>query len=103
MVGAMIFGKRSKQVVGLDIGSSAIKLVELKKKGSDFIVEKMGFSALSSEAIVDGAVMDATMVVDTIGGLVNRLGIKNPSFGISISGHAVIIKRITLPVMSEDE
>ncbi len=99
----MIFGKRSKHIVGLDIGSSAIKLVELKKKGGEFHVEKLGFSTLSSEAIVDGAVMDATLVVDTIANLISRLGVKNPNFGISISGHAVIIKRITLPVMSEDE
>ena len=99
----MIFGKRNKQIVGLDIGSSAIKLVELKKKGGEYVIEKLGFSPLSLEAIVDGAVMDATMVVDTIGGLINRLGVKNPNFGISVSGHAVIIKRITLPVMSMDE
>jgi type IV pilus assembly protein PilM len=99
----MIFGKRNKQIVGLDIGSSAIKLVELKKKGGEYVIEKLGFSPLSLEAIVDGAVMDATMVVDTIGGLINRLGAKNPNFGISVSGHAVIIKRITLPVMSMDE
>lgn len=98
-----IFGKRSKNIVGVDIGSSSIKVLELRKKGDEFYAEKIGFSPLSSEAIVEGAIMDAAMVVETISGLLNQLNIKNPNVGISISGHSVIIKKISLPIMSQEE
>lgn len=98
-----IFGKRSKNIVGVDIGSSSIKILELRKKGDEFYAEKIGFSPLSSEAIVEGAIMDAAMVVETISGLLNQLNIKNPNVGISISGHSVIIKKISLPIMSQEE
>ncbi len=98
-----IFGKKSKNIVGLDIGSSSIKVLELKKKGGEYFAEKIGFSPLLSEAIVDGAIMDAALVVETISGLITQLNIKNPNVGISISGHSVIIKKITVPIMSAEE
>lgn len=98
-----LFGKRSKNIVGVDIGSSSIKILELRKRGDGFYAEKIGFSPLSSEAIVEGAIMDASIVVETISGLLNQLNIKNPNVGISISGHSVIIKKISLPIMSQEE
>ncbi len=98
----MLFGK-TKSIVGLDIGSSAIKLVELKKTKDSFRLLKAGIEPISSEAIVDGAIMDSSLVVQTIERLVNTLGVKNTSFGVSLSGHSVIVKRISLPAMSEAE
>lgn len=98
-----IFGKKSKNIVGLDIGSSSIKILELKKKGDDYFAEKIGYSSVSHEAIVEGAIMDAALVVETISGLLSQLNIKNQNVGISISGHSVIIKKITLPIMSPEE
>ena len=63
----MVFFSKSKNVVGLDIGTSAIKLVELKeKKGGNYSLVKLGQERLSPEAIVDGSIMDSSMVVDTI-------------------------------------
>ena len=62
-----MFFSKSKNVVGLDIGSSAIKLVELKdKKGGNYSLVKLGAECLSPEAIVDGSIMDSSMVVETI-------------------------------------
>lgn len=98
-----IFGKRSKNIVGLDIGSSSIKILELKRKGDEYFAEKIGYSTISHEAIVEGAIMDAALVVETIAGLLNQLNVKNPNVGISISGHSVIIKKISLPIMSQEE
>lgn len=99
-----LFGKRSKQVVGCDIGSSSIKLVELKPlKGGDFELVRAAIEELSPEAIVDGAVMDSSLVVETLGRLISENGVKNPNFGTAVSGHSVIIKKIQLPSMSEAE
>ncbi len=99
----MIFSK-SKNVVGLDIGSSAIKLVELKeKKGGTYSLVKLGLERLSPEAIVDGSIMDSSMVVETITKLNNEKQIKNSNYATSLSGHSVIIKKISLPAMSPEE
>lgn len=99
----MLF-RKSKNLVGLDIGSSAIKLVELRDaKGGGFRLVKTGLETLSPEAIVDGAIMDASLVVDTVNRIVSSLGIRNNEFGTSLSGHSVIIKKISLPTMSAEE
>jgi len=99
-----VFFSKPKNVVGLDIGSSAIKLVELKeKKGGTFQLVKMGVERLSPEAIVDGSIMDSSMVVETISRLNSEKGVKNSNYATSLSGHSVIIKKISLPAMSADE
>ena len=99
-----MFFSKSKNVVGLDVGSSAIKLVELKeKKGGQFQLVKIGLEPLSPEAIVDGSIMDSSLVVETIQRLNASQGIKNSSYATSLSGHSVIIKKITLPAMSGEE
>jgi len=99
-----VFFSKSKNLVGLDIGSSAIKLVELKeKKGGTFQLVKLGLERLSPEAIVDGSIMDSSMVVETIQKLNADQSVKNSNYATSLSGHSVIIKKITLPAMSAEE
>jgi type IV pilus assembly protein PilM len=100
----MLFG-RSRNLVGLDIGDSSIKIVELKDlgRGRGFELAKMGWEPLSQEAIVDGAIMDAQLVIETIQRLVQRLRIRTQQVSTALSGHSVIVKRISLPVMSEAE
>ncbi|MCU1229499.1 MAG: Competence protein [Acidobacteria bacterium] len=99
-----MFFSKSKNVVGLDIGSSAVKLVELKeKKGGTFQLVKLGIERLSPEAIVDGSIMDSSLVVETIQRLNTEQVVKNSNYATSLSGHSVIIKKITLPAMSPEE
>jgi len=99
-----VFGKRKKQVVGCDVGSSAIKLVELKPlKNGEFQLHVAAVAELSPEAIVDGAIMDSSLVVEAVSRLISENGVKNQSFGGSLSGHSVIIKKIQLPTMELDE
>jgi type IV pilus assembly protein PilM len=95
---------RPKGIVGLDIGSSAIKLVELReRRPGDFQLQRLGIAPLSPEAIVDGSIMDSSLVVDAILKLNQQTGVKNPSFGTSLSGHSVIIKKISVPAMAPEE
>ena len=99
----MLFG-RSKEVVGLDIGSSAVKLVELKeRRGGEYTLQRVGLEQLSPEAIVDGSIMDSSLVVDAINRLAEEAGVRSTNFATSLSGHAVIIKKIQVPAMSEEE
>ncbi len=99
-----MFFSRAKGVVGLDIGSSAVKLVELKeRKAGEYQLIRLGIEPLSPEAIVDGSIMDSSLVVDAIQKLNQETKTKTANYATSLSGHSVIIKKIQLPAMSPDE
>lgn len=99
----MLF-RKAKNLVGLDIGSAAVKLVELKEgKEGKFQLVRAGMESLSPEAIVDGAIMDSSLVVETISRLLSSAGTKNANVAVSVSGHSVIVKKIALPSMPEEE
>jgi type IV pilus assembly protein PilM len=98
-----MFG-RSKAVVGLDIGSSAVKAVELKPVGKGFRVAAFGSEPVPQDAIVDGAIIDAGAVAESIRRVFeNNKAFKAKDVCASLSGNAVIVKKITLPVMTESE
>jgi type IV pilus assembly protein PilM len=99
-----VFGKRKRQVVGCDVGSSSIKIVELKPlKNDEYQLLHAAIANLSPEAIVDGAIMDSSLVVEALSRLIADNNIRNPNFGGSLSGHSVIIKKIQLPSMTDSE
>ncbi len=93
----------SKGVVGLDVGSFAVKMVELSERKGKFSLRTLGLEPLSPEAIVDGSIMDSSLVVDAIQKLATDHRIRNPNFATSLSGHSVIIKKIELPAMEPEE
>ncbi|MCJ7640818.1 MAG: pilus assembly protein PilM [Desulfobacterales bacterium] len=97
----MAWGKK-KNVIGLDIGSSSIKIVELRETKDGFKLQHLGISPLPPEAIVDGALMDSVTIIDTIRDLVTSTS-KTRDVVTSVSGHSVIVKKITLPFMTETE
>jgi type IV pilus assembly protein PilM len=100
-----LFGKK-KGLVGVDIGSSAVKAVELKiggKGGEEFQLLNIGVEPLPPEAIVDGAIMDSGAVIDGIQRLFQDNKIKTPDVATGVSGNAVIVKKISLPQMSAEE
>jgi len=97
-----VFG-RAKSLVGLDIGSSAIKAVELKPAGKSYKVSAFGSEPVPPDSIVDGAIIDGAAVVDAIRRLFTSRGIKTKDVAASLSGNAVIVKKIALPAMTEAE
>jgi type IV pilus assembly protein PilM len=97
-----MFG-RNKQLLGLDIGSSAIKLVQMKEVNGKYFLQKFGMKPLEPEVIVDGTVMDAGRVVTAIKELLAETNTKLKHAAISVSGHSVIVKKISLPPMADDE
>jgi type IV pilus assembly protein PilM len=100
-----LFGTK-KGLVGLDVGSSAVKLVELKtggKAGAEYQLTNIGLEPLPPEAIVDGAIMDSGVVIDAIQRLFSTLKVKTADVATSVAGNAVIAKKISLPQMSPEE
>src|SRR4051794_29494097 len=93
----------SKTCVGLDIGSSSVKVVQLKetKKGSQLV--NFGIEPLPPQTIVDGAIMNQTAVVEAIRSLKDALKLRSRDVATAISGHSVIIKKIKVPSMTPEE
>jgi type IV pilus assembly protein PilM len=96
------FGK-ARSVVGLDIGSSAVKAVELRASGKGFRVVAIAAEPIPPDSIVDGAIIDGGAVADAIKRLFGHKGFKTKEVAASLSGNAVIVKKITLPVMTDKE
>ena len=94
---------KSKAVVGLDIGSSAVKAVELKPAGKGFKVAAFAAEPIPPDSIVDGAIIDGAAVTDAIRRLFENKHFKSKDVAASLSGNAVIVKKINLPVMTEAE
>lgn len=90
-------------LVGVDIGSSAIKVCQLKDVRGKRTLVKFGYHALPPQTIVDGHVMNQGAIVEGLNKLFADNKIKRRDVALSVSGHSVIIKRITLPMMTNAE
>jgi type IV pilus assembly protein PilM len=94
---------KGKLVVGLDIGSSSVKLVQLRQKKGGYALQCFATSKLPPETIVDGALMNSAAVVQAIQDLFAEGKVKTKEVAIGVRGHSVIIKKIALPRMSQEE
>ncbi|TAL79341.1 MAG: type IV pilus assembly protein PilM [Bacteroidetes bacterium] len=98
----MVFGRKSS--IGLDIGSGYLKVVQLKDTKGGYELELFDMLPLPPELIVDGSIIDSLRLIDSLKELVKKAKIKTKDAVISIAGHSsVIIKRVSLPEMSEEE
>ncbi len=95
-----LFG-RSKNSVGLDIGSGFVKVIEVDHSGDLPEVTSVAMRPLLPDAIVEGEVMDPGLVADTIEGLFEESGLKPKNVVTAVGGHDVIIKKIEMDRMKE--
>ena len=96
--------KRGKtSMVGVDIGSSSVKAVELQGKGTDLQLLNLGFETLQADSVVDGQIMELNAVSNAIGTIFNEHKIKTTRVAAGVNGHSVIVKNIVLPQMTEEE
>ena len=95
----------SKSIVGLDIGSSSIKAVELSRRGrsKEFELTHLGVSLLPAEAIVQGAFLNSSAIVEGIREAIEKAKIRTKNVAAAVSGHSVIVKKVSLPVMTRGE
>ena len=97
-----MFGS-GKSIVGLDIGSSCIKAIELKRSKGEIVVSHLGVEPLASDIVVDSMIVDSGSVSSAISKIFGEHGIKTKSVATSVSGHSVIVKKISVQPMSEGE
>jgi type IV pilus assembly protein PilM len=94
---------KKNQLVGLDIGSHAIKLVEIEDSKKGRILKNFGIIGLPQDAIVEGAIKEMEIVSSAIKTLYKNLKIKNKNVVTSISGYSVIVKKISIQKRGEAE
>lgn len=90
-------------VVGVDIGSHAVKICQLSKTDKNYTVVNLGSITLPEGAVEDGTLNEPEIVAKAISDLFSNLKIKNKRVGFSISGYSVIVKKVNLAVMEEKE
>jgi len=98
-----MFFTTKKEIVGIDIGSSSVKLVQLKEQKGGYILENVGMLPLPPEAIVDNTLMDSSSIAETVKKLLKGLNIRVKDAACSVSGNSVIIRKISLPAMPSEE
>src|SRR6201993_885053 len=94
---------KTKSLIGLDIGSSSVKAIELKKTKEGYELVSHGIETLAQDTVVDGAIMDAPSVAEKIVSIFDNQKIKAKDVATSVSGHSVIVKRVSMPLMTEEE
>ena len=98
----MIFKKKDR-LVGLDIGSSSIKVAEFSESKNGVILKKFGIMPLEPGLIEDGRIKDMDGVAQRIRELFIAENIQTKNVAVSTGGHAVVIKTITAPRVPDDE
>ncbi|HKF23123.1 MAG TPA: type IV pilus assembly protein PilM [Candidatus Angelobacter sp.] len=97
-----MFGS-AKTIVGLDIGSSSIKAIELKRSKGEIVVSHLGMEPLASDIVVDSMIVDSGSVSSAISKIFGEHNIKTKNVATSVSGHSVIVKPIKVQPMTESE
>ncbi len=94
---------KKNQLVGLDIGSHSIKLVEIDNSKKGMILKNFGIIGLPKDAIVEGSIKEMEMAASAIRTLYKNLDVKNKNVATSISGFSVIVKKISITKRAESE
>jgi type IV pilus assembly protein PilM len=98
----MLFGKKD-HLVGLDIGSRSLKAAEIVESKKGLHLQRFGVVDLAPGAIEDGAINDPESVAESIRQLFKAYNIKEQNVAISIGGYSVIVKKITVQTMDEQQ
>jgi len=99
----MFFRKKHNQLIGLDLGSHTIKFCELIEKKRIWVLKKFGMKTIPRDVIQEGMVREPELLAKEIDFLLKRHHVTEKNVSISVSGFSVIVKHITMPLMTEAE
>lgn len=97
------FARKPRDSFGLDIGTSAVKVVQLRETAGGFALVALGRAPLRPDAITEGAIRDPGAVVDAIGEAVGRAGVTAREVAIGIAGRELMTKKVQLPEVPAKE
>ncbi|MFT5220071.1 MAG: type IV pilus assembly protein PilM [Planctomycetota bacterium] len=100
----MFLSRKKPPLIGLDISSTSVKLIELSKTGSTYRIEGIAVEPLPANAIVEKNVAEVESVGESIKRALAKSKIKSKNVAIAVAGSSVITKKITMPAsLSEEE
>ena len=97
-----LFGRKAEPVIGLDIGSTSVRLLQLSSHGTGYRIDHFAMEALNEGVVVDKAVQDVEAVADAISRAVKASGTRAKSCAIAVSGSAVFTKMLSVPASLAD-
>jgi type IV pilus assembly protein PilM len=98
----MLFGKKD-HLVGLDIGSRTIKAAEIIESNKGRTLKRFGMTDINPGLIEDGAINEPEEVAEAVTELFKSFGVREKNVAISIGGYSVIVKKINVQTMAEDQ
>jgi len=98
----MLFAKKDS-LVGLDIGSRSVKVAEIVDSKNGPKLKRFGLADLPAGAIEDGAISDPATAAETIRQLFKSSKIGETNVAVSIGGYSVIVKKINVQTMAEEQ
>jgi len=89
--------------IGLDIGTSSVKIVELVRDKASIKISKFGIQPFSTNALTGGVITNSSEVARVIRELFQMTKIKPKKAVVAIAGQSVIVRHIKMPFMTKDE
>ncbi len=98
-----MFFRKTSHLVGLDIGSMALKASEIVETKSGYCLQRFGMLDIAYGAIEEGVIKDADKIAASIRKLFNENSFKTQNVAVSIGGYSVIVKKISVQTMTEKQ
>lgn len=95
--------REGKNLVGVDIGTTSIKVCQVKVGRRGLELQRFAYEPLENGVVVDGQVMDAGVVTSLLGRMFRDAKIRQRDVAVSVSGQAAIIRKIVVPLMTDAE
>jgi type IV pilus assembly protein PilM len=92
-----------RNLVGVDIGASSVKVVQLKQSRKNLQVVRYGYAPLPPQTIIDGHIMSSGVVVEALAKIFQDSKIQSRDVAVGVYGQSVIVRKITVPMMTNEE
>ena len=99
----MLLSRKKPPLIGLDISSTSVKMMELSKTGSSYRIEGIGVEPLPANAVVEKNIAEIESVGESVKRALSKSKIKSKNVAIAVAGSSVITKKITMPANLNDE
>ncbi len=93
---------RSSELIGVDIGTTSIKICTLKHTKEGFKLQRMAMKSYEENLLSDGNIVNSAFLAQELKQLINENGIKSRDAACALSSYSVIAKRVAVPFLDED-
>ena len=98
-----MFFKKKTHIIGLDIGSTTLKAAEIVETKEGQSLNNFGMLKIAPGMVEEGVIKDTAALAEALKELFKDSNIKEKNVAISIGGYSVIVKKISVQTMTEDE